>query len=87
MEDVLGVDRTELRQTDIQELLSGPQLTKRELEAKLRHTEVASFDRTGLNVTEGEEKNALPGHSDVQLERAKIELSGGIQNFDPESPS
>ena len=29
----------------------------------------------------------LPGHSDVQLERAKIELIGGIQNFDPESPS
>ena len=36
---------------------------------------------------EGEEKNVLPGHSDVRLERAKIKLLGGIQNFDPESPA
>ena len=72
---------------DIQELLSGPQLTKRQLKAKLRNAEVASFDRTGLNVTEGVEKNVLPGHSDVWLERTKIKLIRGIQNFDTESPA
>ena len=87
VKDVLSVDRTELRKTDTQELLSEPQLDNRELEAELRHMEVASFDRTGLIVTEGEEKKVLPGHSDIQLERAKIELIGGIPSCEPEPPA
>ena len=87
MEDVLGINRTELRQMDIQELLSGPQLTKRKLEAKLRHAEVASVDRTGPNMTEGEEKIMLPGHSDIRLGRAKIDLIGGIPSCEPEPPA
>ena len=87
VKDVLGFDRTELRQTDTHEPLSGPQLAKMELEAKSLHAEVASFDKAGLNVTEVEEKNVLPGHSDIQQEKAKIELIGGIENFDPESLS
>lgn len=85
VQDVLSFDRTELRQTETQEPLSGPQLAKRELEAKSLQAEVAGFDRAGLNVTEVEEKNVLPGHSDIQQEKAKIELIGGIENFDPES--
>ena len=77
VEDVLGVDRTELRPTNTQELLSGPKLAKKELEAKVWHKEVASFDRTGMNVTEGEEEDVLPGHSNAHLERASIKLFGG----------
>ena len=38
-------------------------------------------------MTEVEEKNMLPGHSNIQLEKDKIELIGGIQNFNTESPS
>ena len=87
VEEGPGIDKTELWQTNTQELISRPKLTKREFEDKLLHAERANFDRTGQNVTEGEEKDVLPGHSDVQLEGAKIERIGGFQNFDSEYPS
>ena len=79
-----GVDKTELRQTNTQELISGPKLAKSELEDIVRHRERANFDLSGLNVTEGEDMDVMPGHNDVQLERAKIKLIGGVQNFNPE---
>ena len=87
VKDVLSFNRTEPRQTDNQEPLSGPQLAKMELEAKSLYAEVASFDKTGQNRTEVEEKNVLPGQSNIHLKNAKIKLIGGIQNFDPESLS
>ena len=38
-------------------------------------------------VQEGVIEDVLPGHSDIRPERAKIELIGGVQNFDPKSPA
>ena len=77
VEEVFGVDRTELRPTNTKEMLSGSKLAKRDLKAKLRYEEVACLNRTGLNATKGEEKDGLPGHSYVQLEREKTELIAG----------
>ena len=79
---VESFDKTELRPTETQEPMTGAELSKKEFEAKSINAEVASFDRSDLRETEVEVKNVLPNERDIKLEREKVELIGGIENFD-----
>ena len=72
----------ELRRTYFQELLTGLQIAKGELEAKLWHKEMESLARTGTKVMEGEGNKMLPGHGNIRPERTKIKRNGGIPDFD-----
>jgi len=80
--DVETFDKAELRPTETQEPLTGAELVKKEFETKSINAEVASFDKADLRETEVEEKNVLPNERDIKLEREKVELIGGIENFD-----
>ena len=82
MLSIWGLVQAELQGTDFHELLTGLQLAKEGLEAKLRHAEVESLARTGPKVTKGEGKDMMPSHGDVQPERAKIELNGDFPNVE-----
>jgi len=80
--DVESFDKSELRPTETQEPLTGAELVKKEFETKSINAEVASFDKADLRETEVEVKNVLPNERDIKLEREKVELIGGIENFD-----
>jgi len=80
--DVETFDKAELRPTETQEPMTGAELVKKELETKSINAEVASFDKAELRETEVEVKNVLPNERDIKLEREKVELIGGIENFD-----
>jgi len=80
--DVETFDKAELRPTETQEPLTGAELVKKEFETKSINAEVASFDKADLRETEVEVKNVLPNERDIKLEREKVELIGGIENFD-----
>jgi hypothetical protein len=82
VQDIASFDRGELRQTETQEPLSGAALARKEMEAKSLNAEVTSFDKAVLKETEVEERNVLPDQSDIKAEREKVELIGGIENFD-----
>merc|ERR1712168_991490 len=62
--------------------MTGAELGKKELETKSINAEVARFDKAELRETEVEVKNVLPNERDIKLEREKVELIGGIENFD-----
>merc|ERR1719350_1842515 len=80
--DVESFDKAELRPTETQEPMTGAELVKKEFETKSINAEVASFDKADLRETEVEVKNVLPNERDIKLEREKVELIGGIENFD-----
>jgi len=80
--DVAAFDKGELRPTDTQEPLTGAELLRKELETKSLAAEVESFNRSELKETTVEEKLVLPDQTDIRLEREKVELIGGIENFD-----
>ena len=80
--DVETFDKAELRPTETQEPMTGAELVKKELETKSINAEVARFDKAELRETEVEVKNVLPNERDIKLEREKVELIGGIENFD-----
>ena len=81
---VWGLVQEELRRTDFQELLTGLQLAKGELQAKFRGEEVDSLAKTGTKVMKGEWKEGLPGHGDVRPERNTIQQNGGLPDLDSE---
>jgi len=87
VKDVEQFDKSELKKTETQESFSGAELLKKELEVKSLNKEVQNFDRSGLNETTVEEKYLLPNQRDIKLERDKIELIGGIENFDVDNLS
>ena len=80
--DVETFDKADLRPTETQEPMTGAELVKKEFETKSINAEVASFDKADLRETEVEVKNVLPNERDIKLEREKVELIGGIENFD-----
>ena len=80
--DVETFDKVDLRPTETQEPMTGAELVKKEFETKSINAEVASFDKADLRETEVEVKNVLPNEKDIKLEREKVELIGGIENFD-----
>ena len=70
VQDVQPFERKNLPQTGTQKLLiklplSKPPIARRKLEALSMHTEV-------------EEKNMLPGQSNIQQEKTMIKVIGGI---------
>jgi len=87
VKDVQTFDKTELRKTDTQEPMSGSEMFKKEMEAKSLNEEVNKFDKSELKVTQITEKNILPGEREIKVEREKIELIGGIENFDVDNLS
>ena len=48
---------------------------------------MASFNKAGLSVKGMKKRNVLPDHRNIQQKKAKINLTGGIKNFDPKSLS
>jgi len=87
VKDVKTFDRTELRKTETLEPMSGPELVRKEMETKSLNVEVTNFDKSELHETRVEEKNVLPDLRDIKLEKDKIELIGGIENFDVDNLS
>merc|ERR1711962_448103 len=83
VKDVENFDRSELKKTDTQEPLTGAEMLKKELETKSLIEEVSKFDKAEhLKETEVLEKNILPDERQIRVEREKVELIGGIENFD-----
>ena len=80
--DVETFNKAELRPAETQEPMTGAELLKKELEVASLNTEVVNFDKAGLKETEVGVKDILPNERDIKLEREKVELIGGIENFD-----
>lgn len=81
VESLETFDKTVLKKTDTQEPLSGSELAKKELDLKSINDEVETFDKSDLKETKIEERNIL------QDQKEKIELIGGIENFDVDNLS
>ena len=80
--DVETFNKAELRPAETQEPMTGAELLKKELDVASLNTEVVNFDKAGLKETEVGVKDILPNERDIKLEREKVELIGGIENFD-----
>ena len=80
--DVETFNKAELRPAETQEPMTGAELLKKELDVASLNTEVVNFDKAGLKETEVGVKDILPNVRDIKLEREKVELIGGIENFD-----
>ena len=80
--DVETFNKAELRPAETQEPMTGAELLKKELDVASLNAEVVNFDKAGLRETEVGVKDILPTERDIKLEREKVELIGGIENFD-----
>ena len=80
--DVETFNKAELRPAETQEPMTGAELLKKELDVASLNTEVVNFDKAGLKETEVGVKDILPNERDIKLEKEKVELIGGIENFD-----
>ena len=80
--DVETFNKAELRPAETQEPMTGAELLKKELDVTSLNAEVVNFDKAGLRETEVGVKDILPTERDIKLEREKVELIGGIENFD-----
>merc|ERR1719370_2373855 len=80
--DVETFNKAELRPAETQEPMTGAELLKKELDVASINAEVVNFDKAGLKETEVGVKDILPNERDIKLEREKVELIGGIENFD-----
>ena len=80
--DVETFNKAELRPAETQEPMTGAELLKKELDVASLNAEVVNFDKAGLKETEVGVKDILPNERDIKLEREKVELIGGIENFD-----
>ena len=80
--DVETFNKAELRPAETQEPMTGAELLKKELDVASLNAEVVNFDKAGLKEAEVGVKDILPNERDIKLEREKMELIGGIENFD-----
>ena len=80
--DVETFNKAELRPAETQEPMTGAELLKKELDVTSLNAEVVNFDKAGLKEAEVGVKDILPNERDIKLEREKVELIGGIENFD-----
>ena len=80
--DVETFNKAELRPAETQEPMTGAELLKKELDVASLNAEVVNFDKAGLKEAEVGVKDILPTERDIKLEREKVELIGGIENFD-----
>ena len=83
--DVETFNKAELRPAETQEPMTGAELLKKELDVASLNTEVVNFDKAGLKETEVGVKDILPNERDIKLEKEKVELIGGIENFDTDN--
>merc|ERR1712012_790524 len=80
--DVETFNKAELRPAETQEPMTGAELLKKELDVASLNAEVVNFDKAGLKEAEVGVKDILPNERDIKLEKEKVELIGGIENFD-----
>merc|ERR1712013_14746 len=80
--DVETFNKAELRPAETQEPMTGAELLKKELDVASLNAEVVNFDKAGLKEAEVGVKDILPNERDINLEKEKVELIGGIENFD-----
>lgn len=81
VESVETFDKTVLNKTETQEPLSGPELAKKELDLKSINDEVEQFDKSDLKETEVEDINVYK-QTIIEQDKPRVELIGGIENFD-----
>merc|ERR1711892_1565194 len=81
VESVETFDKSVLNKTETQEPLSGPELAKKELDLKSINDEVEKFDKSDLKETEVEDINVYK-QTVIEQEKPRVELIGGIENFD-----
>jgi len=81
VESVETFDKTVLNKTETQEPLSGPELAKKEIDLKSINDEVEKFDKSELKETEVDDINVYK-QTVIEQEKPRIELIGGIENFD-----
>jgi len=84
VESVETFDKSLLNKTETQEPLSGPELVKKELDLKSINDEVEKFDKSALKETEAEDIN-LYKQTIIEQEKPRVELIGGIENFNVEN--
>merc|ERR1719309_983153 len=84
VESVETFDKSVLNKTETQEPLSGPELVKKELDLKSINDEVQHFDKSALKETEAEDIN-LYKQTIIEQEKPRVELIGGIENFNVEN--
>ena len=80
--DVETFNKAELRPAETQEPMTGAELLKKELDVASLNAEVVNFDKAGLKEAEVGVKDILPNERDIKLEKEKVGLIGGIENFD-----
>merc|ERR1711892_696047 len=81
VESVGTFDKSVLNKTETQEPLSGPELAKKEIDLKSINDEVEKFDKSDLKETEVEDINVYK-QTVIEQEKPRVELIGGIENFD-----
>merc|ERR1711892_1340959 len=81
VESVETFDKSVLNKTETQEPLSGPELAKKEIDLKSINDEVEKFDKSDLKETEVEDINVYK-QTVIEQEKPRVELIGGIENFD-----
>merc|ERR1712128_137019 len=81
VESVGTFDKSLLDKTETQEPLSGPELAKKEIDLKSINDEVEKFDKSDLKETEVEDINVYK-QTVIEQEKPRVELIGGIENFD-----
>merc|ERR1719309_698777 len=84
VESLETFDKSVLNKTETQEPLSGPELVKKELDLKSINDEVQHFDKSALKETEAEDIN-LYKQTIIEQEKPRVELIGGIENFNVEN--
>merc|ERR1712128_117972 len=81
VESVETFDKSVLNKTETQAPLSGPELAKKEIDLKSINDEVEKFDKSDLKETEVEDINVYK-QTVIEQEKPRVELIGGIENFD-----
>merc|ERR1711892_722808 len=81
VESVGTFDKSVLNKTETQEPLFSPELTKKEIDLKSINDEVEKFDKSDLKETEVEDINVYK-QTVIEQEKPRVELIGGIENFD-----
>ena len=82
VDSVESFDKSALKKTETNEPLTGSEMAKNEMNIMTINKEVKTFDKTDLKETVVEEKIFLPDQTTIEKEKDKIQLIGGIENFD-----
>merc|ERR1711892_689201 len=81
VESVGTFDKSVLNKTETQEPLFSPELTKKEIDLKSINDEIDKFDKSDLKETKVEDVNVYK-QTVIEQEKPRVEIIGGIENFD-----